>query len=341
MGLTFTPTAPPSVVVTLTTGAGDLSPLVSWVPTTPAGSQIAWEARIALSGQPASAAVWPTVPTVNSGAATQTVCPPRGDWTNGGSYVAWVRIQQTGGLWSAWTASAAQPISWTPPPAPSSVVAAAGEPPTVTVYGIPAGSSVLTVQMSTGDPVLTLVSPGSTVVALSPLHPYGAARTYRARIEQVIDGVSLPSAWVYSSSVTSTDMKSYLADVDSPSDCIQVGVREDSSHTLVQGVMVSYPLADVTQDAPLPITQKTPPAGWAGGMTLLCRNQAQRDQAIAWLSTRKRWWVRWSPDRDPDTGMVDEPPICMTLADEMQKKRFAQASSTLRGITFDWVQARP
>ena len=340
MGLTFTPTAPPTVVVTLTTGAGDLSPLVSWVPTTPAGSQIAWEARIALSGQPASAAVWPAVPTVTGGSATQTVCPPRGDWTNGGSYVAWVRIQQTGGLWSAWTASTAQTISWTAPTAPSSVVAAAGEPPTVTVSGIPAGSSVLTVQMSTGDPVLTLVSPGSTVVALSPLHPYGAARTYRARIERVIDGVSLPSAWVYSSSVTSTDTNAYLADVDSPSDCLQVGFEEDSPHTLVQGVMVSYPLADVTQDAPLPITQKTPPAGWAGGMKLLCRHQAQRALIIAWLSTRKKWWFRWPPDLDPDTGMVDEPPICMTLADQAKRDRFHQQASTVRDISFDWVQAR-
>lgn len=191
--------APPPVVntVTVTAAAGDLTPDVAATRTLGVGSQVAWQLRItpSVSSDSSQVTLWDSGVTPGDDLAW-TLDPI--DWTNGASYKAWLRIQQTGGQWSAWT-SGTFTVSWTPPAAPSSVTFTQAAPPTLTVAGV-SGRDQVQVQYSedagaTWLPYITLPVSGSSVVIPMPLAAYGVARRYRARASSAIDGTQQWSAW--------------------------------------------------------------------------------------------------------------------------------------------------
>lgn len=129
-------TAPTVSTVTVSSPAGTLTPAVSWTESV-TGGQSAYQVRICLAADSA-----PDVPLWDSGAVSGpdlSDAAPAINWANGQSLKAWVRVQQPG-LWSAWVASSAFTVSWTPPAAPSTVTAAnqASGPLRVTVAGVTA-----------------------------------------------------------------------------------------------------------------------------------------------------------------------------------------------------------
>ena len=137
---TFTATTRPTVVVTLTTGAGNLSPTVSWTRSV-IGSQVAYQVRIAR----ASGGSWTNFvhdSGVVAGGASSYEVPASGDWVNGGSYVARVQITQSDQLKSNPTGSTAQTVSWTPPATASGCAYAPGSPPTIVASGIEGDTAV-------------------------------------------------------------------------------------------------------------------------------------------------------------------------------------------------------
>lgn len=327
------PSAPPSAVVTLTTVAESLSVTVGWTPTTPGGSQTAWQVAVAPAGGGVGAALY-TSP-VTAGAGTQTVVAPQA-WANGGSYQGWVRVQQTGGLWSQWTASSAQTVSWTPPTAPGGITAADGSPPSVTVQGIPAGGDRLDVEHyhdGAWQPLAHIDLPNATGVVAVPLAPYGVSRLYRARVQRTVSGVLLPSAWVESAPLTSTDRCAYLVDPDDAADYLPITLSGDPVRNLVQGVGVYYGLS-----AARARTDRTPTAGEAGTATVDTDTPAERAALVAWLSTRPSWVMRW-PAEPEGLGWVDTPPMRMALANPVQWARISEVANPGRAVSFDWVEA--
>ena len=142
--VTVSAITPPTVTgVTVSSPAGSLMPTVSWTGSTTGGQQ-AYRVRIlpaTATSADDSSVLWDSQATALSDASVTV--PPLSTWVNGQSLKAWVQIQQPG-LWSAWVASSAFTVSWTPPAAPSSVVAAnqAAGPLLVTVAGVAGAASV-------------------------------------------------------------------------------------------------------------------------------------------------------------------------------------------------------
>lgn len=140
----FTPVIPPVVnSITVTSTFGSLTPTIAWTRTANLGSPEAWQVRIAASTDSTpDNPIWDSG--VTSGSATATLAPALTDWVNAQPLYAWVRVAQTGGLWSPWTKDDATfTVSWTPPAAPATITPAnvADGPVQVTVAGIPVGYS--------------------------------------------------------------------------------------------------------------------------------------------------------------------------------------------------------
>ena len=342
---TVYPVAKPTVTsITPTSPAGDLTPTIAWTMTAGSGSQTAWQVRIC-----PSADATPDVPLwdsgVTSGTALSTTAPATTAWTSGATLYAWVRVQQTGGLWSAWTKDDATfTVSWTLPTAPSSVSAtnpAGGGPVQVTVSGIDAAADGLQVQMSvdggtTWDDLVSMADPGGTwtsQVVEAPLAPYGNTQVkFRARIWDTNgDLVDLYSAWTTSSAITPTTTLAFLVDDTDRTAYLTVEVDEDDDRTLVQGVSVTYGLG-----ATRPRVDRSEPAGETGQTTLLTWTQADRDAVVAWLSERDVWWLRWSPERADSTVAV--PATRMALAKPVGWSRVQQVDIQPRTVTFAWVE---
>ena len=333
--VTFLPVTPPTVVPTLTTVAGSLIAAVSWVPTTPRGSQTAWQVAIAPNGTNASHAVW--MSPVTQGLATATVSDALSTWVNGGSYQAWVRVQQTGGVWSQWTASTAKTVSWTTPATPSSLTVVDGHPPTATISGVVSGASLIEMQFTTNgtdwENVGTLELPATTEQMRLPQSKYGVPVKYRVRAwKNSVEGVPLPSEWRESDWYTLKDRAAYLIDPVDGS-YLRVGVTSDGNRTVVQGVTVTYGLG-----AKSPRVDKTAPAGQSGSTILSTFSAEERDVLVSWLTTKRSWYFRWNPESGTDWVYRDAGMTLMTLSDSAQINRLLQVADDSRSISFSWVE---
>lgn len=328
----------PSSSVVLTTGHGDLTPLVSWTPTTPAGVQTARRVLVVPAGGGPDSALCDSM--WMSGAGTSWVSPTAG-WDQGGSYEALVMIEQTGGLRSAWARSAPASITWTPPTAPASIAVADGSPLTVTVAGIPPTSLAVSLEWaSSGVDDWTLLAwvdapIGSAQVAV-PLAPYGVGRRYRVRSWESVDGVWVPSAWRSTpAAVASTDMASYLVDGGS---WLRVLVRSIGRTEVVEGVAVSYGLTRPGDGEARPMVDRTPAIGRAGSMVVQTRTQAAREALADWLGDHLVWWYRATPERDDDGVLHDAPAIRMARASSRSWQRVEQSNLALEEFEIQWVE---
>jgi hypothetical protein len=277
---------------------------------------------------------------VASGADLSVAVPaPGGDgwtegaeWTNGGTYYAWVDVQQDGGLWSASTKdNATFTISWTPPAAPSSVTAAnqTSGPLLVTVAGV-TGVDAVQVQSSTDDgtswsEVATAVPSGSAVTVQRPTR-YGVDVRFRARTADTIDGMQLWSAWTaMAADVTPTDRGAYLIDPDDGADWLAIRVRQDAARERVQGVSVWYGAG-----ADRAVVDRAPAAGWAGKTTLLVSTAVERAALLAWLDSHPTFWLHWNPERYGASTTAEEPTL-MALSDSVSLAR-------PREVPIAWVE---
>jgi hypothetical protein len=334
----FLPVSKPTVTsITPASTVESLTPQVAWTATMGLGSQEAWQVRISKSTDPNSETpLWDSG--IIQGTATQTVAPATVPWTNGQTLYAWVRVQQTGGLWSPWTQdNATFTVSWTPPVAPSSVIASnvANQPLQVTVAGIGDGLD-LTIEMSVDGgenwtPVNTLTNPGTPTVAQIPLAGYGIITLFRARTSVTLsDVVVLYSAWVESSPLASTDPNYYLVSVDGNT-FLQVRMVTDAPHVVNQGFSVTY-----GHGATRPRQDQTVAMGESGTTTLQVRTLDEEYEVTHWLTTQGTWWLRWGPERSPT--LTDKPATLMSLSAPVQSGRRAQFNTALREVSFSWIE---
>ncbi len=300
---TFMPQSRPTLTVTFTTTAEDLTPSGASTPTTYGGAQTAYR-TVVLPAATASvsdevAAVTPWQP----GAGTNVTIGVQ-DWTNGGSYKLWWQIEQAGGLMSVWTASTAQTISWTPPAAPSSVTATDGTPLTIAVAGISAGMEGVLLEWASKlsddwEVVAIVTDPGTSEVIPIPLAPYAVERRYRARVWNEVDGVAIPSAWTtIAAAVATTDKTPRLVTVDG-SEWLDVTVASHGAVTPRQGYWVGSGLG-----AEGAIVERTAVAGYAGTHTLSTDTKAEWEALSDWLTdlSKPQLWWRQPPLRETDTG---------------------------------------
>lgn len=339
--LTIVARTPPTLTVSLATAAGDMTPTVTVTPTLGYGAQQSLEVRLTRSTDTHESAL------VDSGliVGAETSWTPTAaevldadgvlQWVNGGQIKAWARIRDAA-LPSAWTASTAQTTSWTAPPAPSAITVTDGTPLAVGVSGIPAASVGLSFEVETSTDVWeALASRTGDVGTMSlpvPLAPYDAARRYRVRSWESVDGVWLPSAWVTSSAVASTDRDAYLVAVDG-SAYLAAGVFEDGPRVPVQGRTASIGLGATR--ARIDVTES---AGWRGSMSIDVETEAEHDALVEWLTTREAWIVRWPVERTLSGEWAARADTRMGLPQGLQSSRWDQLAITPRNVAFDWIE---
>lgn len=331
---TFAAVAPPTVTgVTVASPAGDLTPVISWTAAAGAGSLTAWQAAVSASAGAPESALWSSQVTLGTGT---TIGVPAQEWTNGATCKAWVRVQQAGSLWSAWV-SQTFTVAWTPPAAPSSVVAAnqAGGPLIVTVSGIPTGCGVTlqgTVDLNTWTDVVSRDIPGSTLAQAVPLADWGVPVTYRARTYTLVDGIRVYSTWMQSAAVASTDTGQYLVS-DDGLDYLPAHLASDPVRKRAQGFMVSYGLSATSARV-----DRTPPMGEYGTTILATLTGAERRALIAWIDAHDVWWLRWGVE-GVGASCESVPATRMTISDPSEWVRFVDTSSSaIRTLPIPWVE---
>lgn len=239
---------PPSVVVTAPSGtvSEDLTPPMSWTPTTPRGAQTAYERRVL--ALPSGEVIWSGSGT---GDATTVDLPHLAGWVNGGTHRTQVRIRQTGGSWSAWTDGPDFVMDWTPPPAPGVTATDAGTTGhgvQVALTGVTTGEVIELQRSSTAGWVVvsTLTADADDPTVTDVRAPYGQAVTYRARrLVTAEGGIVMQGTWGESGPVTSTDHRCYLLDATAPLTTWRpVSWVEESGVTDNQEVAVSRTIGD-------------------------------------------------------------------------------------------------
>lgn len=335
--------APSLTSATLTTTHNDLTPVGSWVPVTPGGTQTAWRAVVVPAGGAVAAALADSG--VQPGSGTSWSLPALG-WVKSASYELLVTVEQTGGLWSDWKRSAAAAITWDAPAAPGGLSYVAGSPDQLLVSGIPATSLAVAVEWASAHaddwlPLAMVDAPTVAVTVDITLAPYGVGRRYRVRSWEAIDGVWLPSAWVLLAGVaTSLDEAGRLVDPDDTQDWLPVTILPDGGWTLEQGTTVSYGLMPDGVDVEArPAVDRTPAAGKSGTLQLLCTTEPEVDVLVDWLTRhRRRWVTRWSPEEDPGRVMRDRAPTVMTVADKLKGSHTIKRRLAARTIEIPWVE---
>lgn len=331
----FSAVAPPTVTsVTVTSPAGDLTPLVEATATAGAGSIVAHRVRVCPSADSTSDGYLYDSGLIVGGTVAHTV--PAQEWTNGQSLKAWVWVQQTGLLASAWTADDATfTVSWTPPAAPSSVTVASGSPPVVTVAGV-TGRDLVQVQATvdagaTWTEVGTAIPTGATVTLDAPLASYGVATTYRARCSDTVDGVEMWSAWTSTVAAhTSTDTAARLVAADGSS-WLAVRIVGSTGTTSPQDILLAYPL-----DAEAPRIDYGRKRKRRGEVTLQTDTQAAWDALEAWLDAHETWWIRRNPEAG--SGTADVAPILVARANEITAGLVEQSPIQTRTYALSWVE---
>lgn len=333
-----TAAAPPVVnSVSVSSPAGDLHPDVTATRTLGYGSQVAWQVRVTPSASASSDVGTLYESAVQPGADLAWTLDGI-DWTNGSSYKAWVRIQQTGGQWSAWASGTFTP-SWTAPGAASAITWTQGQPPTVTVTGL---SGKIRVQVATsadgGTTWSTLMTTPVTAASMTiglPLAPYGVALKYRARASGTVDSTEVWSAWVTTaSSYTSADDRSYLTS-DDASSWVQVRMRAEQRRR-VEPITVSYGLTG-EDDTPTAVVDYGPTQGWAGSVTLLGLTPAEVAAVVAFFDANDVFRIRWQAERY-GTTVYDMGNTRAARASAVEPGRLVQTAITPRELPFDWVE---
>lgn len=329
---TLTAIAPPSVSsVTVSAPAGDLTPDVSYSATMGTGVQTAYQVMVtpSASTSPDVGTIWDSG--VVQGADNPVTVPDEMQWTNGQALKFWLRVWQTGGVPSAW-ASGTGTVSWTPPSAPTSVVATDGQPLTIAVTGLTAGLPVQ-IQYSidsgttwTDSPTITPT--GSSLTVAQPLAPFGTPTIWRARRA---DANGRWSSWTVSAAVTPSDRCSYW--LGDSGDWIKVSLSEEHPGQVSQDIAVYPPLAGGP-----PRVDYSPERGWAGQMLLLIETAAEVAAIVAFLRAHDVWTMRWPVDGIGNDSDYSPPPTRMARASQISLERLTQIATQCRTMPLSWVE---
>ena len=324
--------APSVDSITATSVLNDLSPFVEWTTTAHTSGITAYRMRIYTAG---GTLVWDSgvIPDDD----VSLIVPARSDWANGGTYRASVKVQQYGGLWSPETFDDSLfTIAWAPPVAPTAVtgVDQPDAPVLLTVTGIIATAKTLEVQTLAGEAVVTVPLPAATQTLLVPQAVYGLPTVYRVRITDTIEGITVYSAWVSSAPITTTDKNCYLID---GVEYVKVNLYDRGDQSLSQGISIWYGIG-----AEKAMSDRGAVRGQEGSTTLLCKNEVDRAQVAAWLTTREYWILRWPPELDgPSTGemvLTGTTPTRMTQATILSVDRVTRSLLAHRMLKFGWVE---
>lgn len=332
----FVSTTKPTVSPTLTTGAGNLTPTVSWTETVDV-AQRAFEARIC----PAADANWdnPTWQSFVHPGAALSVEATYSSWVNGGSYKAWVQVTQQNGLKSNKTSSAAATISWTAPTAPT--VTAANQsvgPVLVTVGSVGGGYTLVEVESSTDAgttwaAVASRVPTGATETFADPAARYAVPTRWRARAWNVVDGVALPSAWATMSvDVLSTDTRAYLVADTNHTDYLRVELSGPTALTPIEGYNIIYGMG-----ADGPVVDRSERQGFSSSTQLQTLSQADEFALDSWLQAHGVFWFCWPPERD-GAALVARPATRMMQSKATPITPIAKRGPfTPRTFDLEWV----
>ena len=331
-------TRPTVTAISVSSPAEDLSPTVT-LTVSATGAHIATRIRLC-----AGAAGDPAAPLYDSGiltgAVTTFAVPASESWTNGAALRAWVEVRQGGGLWSVPTADDATfAVTWTPPTAPSGISAAnpTSGPIQATITGL-TGADWVQLQKSSDagaswSDVATVAPSGASLTIQRP-QMYGVPIRFRARLATLSEGVRLWSAWAtMTTDVTPTDTGAYLSAEDG-SDWLPVRVRADEDRVRVQAFSVTYPLTEVAGSAAL--VDSTPATGWSGRTTLWCATRADREALLTWLDAHPTFQI-WANPEYRLSSVVGEPPLLVTLRDQLALARLAQVNISSRDVPLSWV----
>lgn len=336
--------------ITVTSPIENLRPLVEATATV-TGLLTAYQVRICLSSEPtADNPLYDS--NVIAGSSVSHTVPVQTWWSNGQDLYAWVRVAQSGGLWSSWTKdNVIFEVTWTPPSAPTGLTAAnqTDGPLVATISGITAGMEAVQLEMSrdtgtTWTPVGTFASPGTSQAVDMVLAEYGVPVRFRARVRNTVDEVDFWSAWkTMTTDVSSTDRNTYFVSQDG-SEYLRIDIHSESPHILTQGVYVNYGLADA-DGVVYPRVDRGPKAGIASAMQLHTSTDSALASLVTWITTRGAWVCRWGPERAGTPGQLTQfasrPSTTMTFAKEVSWDKPGKVAISDRIVSFTWVEQRP
>lgn len=332
---TFTPVTPPSVIITSPEVIhDDLMPNITWESTTPRGVQTAFRVQIADSitavilydshAQPGSQEEW-EVPPIN--------------WVNGGSYIARVMIQQTGGAWSSFAVHAFT-LSWTPPAKPS--ITAAPNKHGIEVSVDVSSSMLVNIERIGTDgiwePILSgqPVDPGAPLVITDVFAPYLVPTAYRVEGIRQLAGQMLRSGFNVTDPVTSSNRSGYLALASQPATSwVPLRLVSASAEELAEAAIVSYGLGDEYGRVIY-----GPIQGEMGQMTVRVDTLEQYESLMDILKMQRQLMVRWYPERSAD-GLDEWEPgkvIVISRSSRLSKERPGDIPTQMRLITFSWIE---
>lgn len=329
---TFQVIAAPSVTsVTVSAPAGDVTPSVSYTRTIGSGVQVAYQVVVtpATSTSPEVAPIHNTGVVV--GVDNPVEIPDRRQWINSQPLKFWVQVWQTGGMRSAWTPGAGT-VTWVPPSAPTSVVAADGRPPRVSVSGLTSG--LLWQLQASADGGATWVDQGTrsataaTVAVDQPLTAYGVATIWRARRA---DATGRWSDWTTSVALASTDRSPYMVADDGT--WLRVRYTKEGPTQISQTVTVHQMLAGGP-----PRVDYSPPRGMAGDLRIWLPTAADVADMERFLQDHTVWTMRWAPERNDRSRTVEARPVTrMARAERISRDRL-QAAVQHRFLPLSWVE---
>ncbi len=325
----FTLVSPPDVTVTAPSAEveDDLSPTVEWSATfSGARSQVAFRVEV-IGGD--GATVYDSG--VILGSQTAYTIPAQDDFVNGESFTFKVTLTQTGG--ASGSGSTSQVVSWTPPTAPTVVVA--NTEPGVQVTVTADVDTVIDIQRTVDGSTWVDVGVGipkrtsADLVVHDVLAPYGVAATYRVRSGTTLEGMKLATDWVESDPITSSDAEFYIVDSHDPLTYAAPVLQEDSGRAFVRSGSLVYPIG-----ASQAVVDYGPLQGDSGSCTVLTMTQSEADDVKALLTSGRAVWLRWPPDSG-----VDVPASRVTVTpDSVVHERRYQLNQPYRDWPFKWVE---
>ena len=285
-----------------------------------------------------------------------TVWAPDAEVDNGVLMQAVVRVQQSGGAWSApVTAQATTSVSvpGVPTLAVSTGVHETSGAPSSQVrvdfpwetdgYGWEGRATLLRLERQDRGVWVTaaeiLMPPGRVSAVLDDYSASAGALAYRARGEgQAADGSRLIGGWGYSSPTMLAAPGGWLIDPARPETAVEVDLVEDEARKIA---LRSVRMAAIGRDeelvaAGVPLLEE-------GSATVRVRTPEHRQRVLDLLRTGAVLKLTWCAERDimGDGSRVAAETLWMRPVGDLSVARMTQGPFAPRHVQIDWVTQRP
>ena len=266
----------------------------------------------------------------------QHAVPALPDWINGHEYTPWVRVRQTRGAWSAWTAGEPFPVTWDEPQTPT-VTAWPGMPGIVVQASAPGLLAAEVERVHQDGTVWPVDAAAVDGVTRDVLAPYGQTVTYRARTSNTIADVTVYSEWASSGPVQSSDRYGYLTDANDPSRWIRFKQAHATGlDAAPQEMETRAGLGDTRL-----MVDKGPVLGRQGTLTARTDSIAEEEALYELLRAPLLIFRRPAEQRYAGTSQTwhDRGVIVLTVNQQPREEPLADNYPlTSRLITFGWVE---